>query len=265
MKKDWIARELTVEVVVGVFMVLILFSLAWFTFVLSGKKWGQEKHYINVCFQDVMGLREKDNVVVRGMPIGEIEKLTLIPGGKGVRLKLKLDKPVFMREGYRITIVSTSILGGRYLQLDEGPKENKPLEGIDVFIGEEPYDLMADAAELVNAVKLGVVEGGVIDNLRESSKQLKEIIERLNSGEGSLGKLLSPDEKLYSDVEATAAAIREITEKINNGEGMIGKLISDDGMYEDIQAIMDEVSDSLDDYRETSPVVTFTSIFFGAF
>ena len=46
---------------------------------------------------------------------------------------------------------------------------------------------------------------------------------------------------------------------------MLGRLVNDDGLYEQIEGIVEEARAALDDVRETSPVVTFTSIFFGAF
>jgi len=42
-------------------------------------------------------------------------------------------------------------------------------------------------------------------------------------------------------------------------------LIEDDGLYEDAEKLVGEVRAAVDDIRETSPVVTFTSILFGAF
>ncbi|MFC1497139.1 MlaD family protein [Verrucomicrobiota bacterium] len=267
MKKDWVERELTVEVIVGVFMVVVLLGLASFTFVLSGKKWGQDKYTMNVLFKDVMGLREKDNVVARGMPIGEVSDLELDEDEGGVNVTLTLKKRLKMRLGYKITIVSTSILGGRYLEIYEGPEEN---DLIDIpchqFIGQKPYDLMADAAELVNSVKGNFVEeGGVLDNFKKITLDMQEVTSRLNRGKGSLARLLSDDDKFYKDLEATMASIKIISERIEKGEGMVGRLIQDDDLYEELKQILEETRAAIDDFRETAPVVTFTSIFFGAF
>jgi len=120
MKKDWIARELTIEVIIGVFIVMVLLGLTYFTFVLKGRVFGAPEYSMKVRFYDVMGLRVRDDVICRGMPVGEIKSLELDEGGKGVHVHLTLNKQLHMKVGYKITVVSTSILGGRNLQIYEG-------------------------------------------------------------------------------------------------------------------------------------------------
>jgi len=53
--------------------------------------------------------------------------------------------------------------------------------------------------------------------------------------------------------------------KVRDGEGTLGRLINDDALYEEIMKALAEVRAMIDDIRETSPVATMTSIFFGAF
>ena len=61
------------------------------------------------------------------------------------------------------------------------------------------------------------------------------------------------------------ASLRAIAERIEKGEGVLGKLVAEDGLYTQLEQLVGEVRATVDDYRETSPVVTFTSLFFGAF
>lgn len=267
MKKDWIERELTVEIVVGVFMVAVIVGLASFTFVLSGKKWGEEKHEMTVLFSDVMGLKVRDSVIVRGMPLGSVTDLELDQDLGLVRVGVTVSKKLTMREGYKVAVVSTSILGGRVLDVFEGPDKAKKLEDGAELYGQDPHDLMTDAAELVSAAKEGLVgEGGVIDALRDATVNIKVITDRLAGGEGTMGKLLSEDDQLYNDLSAAVASIREIAERMEKGEGMIGKLMSEDNtLYNELEKTVKEARAVMDDMRETSPVVTFTSVFFGAF
>jgi phospholipid/cholesterol/gamma-HCH transport system substrate-binding protein len=335
MKKDWIARELTMEMVVGAFIIMILFGLAYFTIILSRETWFSDKHEYEVIFDHVMGLREGDDVVVRGMTVGKVDNLSL--GLDGVHVLTKLDTPLRLREKYKITIVSSSILGGVYLSIDEGSETSRELPEGAVFVGESPNDLVADAADLVGAVKDDFLrEGGILDNFKTASVNIKDITDRLNKGEGTIGKFLSDDSELYEDLSATIASLKTISGKIEKGEGTIGKLLSkddkmyeniaasaesfknisarleagkgtlgklmsededlynnlnasaaslkkiiariengegtlgklmseDEGLYEEIEGIVGEARATVEDYRETAPIVTFTSIFFGAF
>ena len=336
MKKDCVTRELTVEVVVGFFMVMLLFGLAYFTFILSGSVWGEERFEMEVLFSDVMGLKETDSVVVRGMPIGKVTELSLQPDGSGILVSVSLKKKLRLRTDYEITIVSTSILGGRYLQIHEGSDDEKDIPDGAPLSGELPHNLMADAAELISLTKDGFSgEDGIVASLKDSASEMKELVTRINAGEGTLGKLMSSDDKLYEDLSSTIASLKKmavriekgegllgkmmssdnelyedlstavaslkkmavrlekgegslgklmssddqlyqdlaasvaslknVSSKIEKGEGTIGKLITDEELYNDLKQTVAEVQAAIDDFRETSPVVTFTSIFFGAF
>jgi len=298
MRKSMIERELAMELTVGAFMVIVFLGLGLFTIILSRDTWWSKKYGVEVVFSDVMGLRDGDNVVVRGMPVGKITSLRLAPDG--VHVFASLDQPLECREGYRASVVTTSMLGGRHMEIEQGPATGLVVAAGMPLAGETPRDIMADAAEAVNALRKGLVEGNVVENIQETSKQIREISERLNAGEGTLGKLLSKDDQIYKDLSASVAAVKEISERLNAGEGTLGKLLSkddqmykdlsetvaslkrmageveagkgmfgrllkDDSLYTELMKAIDELRGWIDDSRETSPVVNFSSIFFGAF
>ncbi len=298
MRKDCVARELTREIIVGAFMVMVFLGIAYFTIILSRETWFTRKQHMDVLFKNVMGLREGNNVEVRGMPVGKIDSLAL--DGDWVRVHLVLDNRLEMKTDYEIRIVAASILGGRYLAIHEGSESSPTIPMSSRFVGREPYDLMADAAAVINKTRQELIEGGAIDNLKKASQQISAIIDRVEAGEGSLGKFLSKDASLYNDVAASVESLRDVAErlgrgegtlgrlmseddrlyedlsevvaslktitaKIATGEGSLGKLISEDGVYAEVEGMMKEARAALDDLRETSPIVTFTSVFFGAF
>ena len=301
MKKDWRERELTMEVVVGAFVVMILLGLGYFTIILSKETWFSEKTTMYVTFGNVMGLRDGDSVVVRGMPIGKVKELELAQteGCAGVCVTLMLDKPVAMHEGYEIKIISTSILGGRQLQIHEGPTD-APVVELEQYVGRDPYDIMEDAADIVNAARDEIIRGKVFKKIRNVTDQVNDMVTRVNEGKGVLGKILSEHDTLYGDLEASAASLKNlmarvergegtvgkllsedstlhddlaeavaslkaVARRIEDGEGSVGRLVSDETLYEEIEAAIGEVRAAVDDFRETAPVTTFSSIFFGAF
>jgi phospholipid/cholesterol/gamma-HCH transport system substrate-binding protein len=234
MKTDWRERELTMEVIVGAFMVMIFLGMGYFTIILSKETWFTQKTEMRITFNNVMGLRSGDSVVVRGMPIGKVKGLELFSACQGVCVTVVLDKPLELYEDYAVTIVTTSILGGRQMEIHEGSPERLVVKK-DVYDGVTPYDLMADASQIVNAVRKGLIEGGVVDNIRESSKQINEMIARVHAGQGPLGRLLSEDARLYDDLAASAVALRTMLERVERGESAVGKFLStDDKVYRDL-------------------------------
>lgn len=297
MKNDWFEKELTIEIVVGAFMLMIFLGVGYFTIMLSRETWFGTKYEKTVSFRHVMGLKEGDDVMARGMPVGKVNHLEFGEDDE-VLVVVTLDEQLNMRSRYKITIVPTSILGGRYLEINEG--EGDPLPAGSILRGREPSDLMADATDLLSAIRKGVVEDKMIDNFVEASRQVKEISARLNEGkgllgrflsedesiyedlvssvksmnriaarlekgEGFIGKLLSSDEAMYDDLKAAVASLNRIAAKVESGEGFVGRIVQDDGLYDEMQGMIKEARATIDDYRETAPIVTFSSIFFGAF
>lgn len=336
MNKEWVARELTMEVIVGAFMVMVLLGMGYFTIILSKENFlTGKKERLEVVFNNIMGLSKGDRVVVRGMAVGKVKNFDLQKDG--VHVHAILEHPIPLRNDYKVTVVTSSVLGGRYLEVNEGTeKAGELVLGDGQYLkGTDPFDLVADAAEMINALKNGLTQGNIIDNFRKTMEDIRQISDRLNTGkgtlgkllseddklykdlsdtiaslktvtgrfekgegtlgklmspddkmyrdlsetivslktvsarlekgEGTIGKLLSPDDKLYKDLADSVASLKNITTGLEKGDGMLGKLLKDEKMYQDIQAIVGEARATIEDFRETAPITTFTSIFFGAF
>lgn len=333
-------RETSIEVTVGFFVFMMVLALGVFTIVLSRQSLTRISS-LSVEFDEVMGVREGDVVYVRGVNVGKIHKISM--GDHAVLINLALTRTLDIRTDYRIEILPTSVLGGRYLNVFEGTPgadrlkldPSKPLKGLP------PVDLVQLATRTVQDLRRTLVDGGVLDNIRnmvdklnaivnrvekgegtvgrllkeedvyndlkviaedfrqvsgkiargegslgkfladdgqlyneadklvkslnESADNIKHVTDNLANGRGLIGKLMSDDETVYDDIKTTASNLRELSDYVNRGEGTFGKLMKDDTLYLDIKLLINELRATLDDYRETSPISTFTSIFMGAF
>ena len=246
------------ETVVGVFMVAVLALLAYFTIVISGVDIlvGREKVPVAVEFEDVGGLKDRDSVMYRGMKVGVIDSIDL--GGSKVKMTARIDVNVVLREKYRISVASFSLLGGSYLLLEEGEGERIPLEGT-VFKGEPPMDWMRDLGRIANSVSQ-ITSGGelrdIVTNVQSVASKLAQVLARVERGEGTIGKLLSSDDSVYQNLKETVATARTavvsvndtftsakaIASRIERGEGTVGKLLSsDDAVYRDLKESLENV------------------------
>jgi len=325
-------KELSMEVTVGAFMFMVLLALGVFTIILSSENIFRPSYLMDVLFEDVMGLRVGDKVLVRGVEVGKVKGVSLEPDG--VHLQLSLQSRVLVKTDYRIDILPSSVLGGKHVQIYEGTLQAKPLNRDLQLRGTTPIDLVDQASRTIESIREALEEGGILENLKTTMAQFKEITSKLNEGEGTLarlmnnseiydelkiitknlgevstrltegkgtlakllseddhlyqdlssavksiremaqsiqdgkgtlGKLLSEDDQIYNDLAAAAKSIRELTHSINEGEGTLGKLAKDDTLYEDVKVLVREIRATVDDFRETAPITTFTSVFFGAF
>lgn len=324
-------QQIVVEITVGLFMLMILAALFVLTVMLSREALFRRSHPVEMVFDSVSGLRPGDNVGARGVTIGKVNSIRLEEDG--VHVFTLLDTPIHLKTDYRIEVKASSVLGGRFLEVQEGSREAAPLpEGTSPLYGSTQPELMDVATETVAEIR-DALNDGVLDDLKITMAQIKDITVGLNqgrgtlgrllvdatlyddleasmanirtisttiasgegtigklvqdqrlyddataiaanlkqvsdnlaSGNGMLGKLLSPDNTAYDDLAATLAALHTLSDSLAKGEGTIGKLMSDEDLYLEIKALVREARAAVDDIRETSPITTFSSIFFGAF
>jgi phospholipid/cholesterol/gamma-HCH transport system substrate-binding protein len=259
-------REISIEILVGLFMFTVLIALGVFTIVLSRDNFFKNSYKYEFVFNEVNGLREGENVYLRGMNIGRVEQTTL--EGSRVQVYVTLDMPITLRRGYMIEIVSASMLGGKYLKIYEGP-ENAPALGDNVTIlGSAPVDVIEElgaAAEgfqiIINAINEGqgtlgklLIDDAIYYRIVDVSENLKAMGQRIENGEGTIGKLLKDDE-VYEDVHALTENLRVITDRLIAEEGVLGNLMSSDtDVYDDLGATMSalrSITESIDEGEGT--------------
>ena len=307
-------REVTIEIIVGLFMFTVLIALGIFTIVLSHENLLKKSYSYEFVFNEVGGLREGDNVFLRGLDIGRVKQMDL--QDSHVRVYVTLDVPLSLRYGYKVDVVNSSMLGGKNLKIYEGP-EDAPVLGENVTIlGAKPVDVIEELGlavgglqSMLKAVSAGegtlgklLKDEAMYDNLVQVSEDLKQVMARLEAGDGllgqllsadddgqayrdgkalmanlrlisqnladgkgTLGRLMSGDEMAYADLEAAMAAIRSISESINEGEGTLGRLVRDAKLYDETTLLVEDVRAAVDDLREASPITSFGSVLFGAF
>lgn len=247
------------EVVVGVFMVAVLALLVYFTVVISGVDvlFGREKALARIAFTDVGGLKERDNVVYRGMKVGIVEKIELAP--TNVMVTVLVDRDVVLRETCQASVSALSLLGGNYLLLEEGAGAVQPL-ATTVFRGDPPIDWVRDLGKIAGSLNEVLNDGSfrsIVSNFEATAENVNKIVARVERGEGTAGRRLSRDDTVYQDLrEAVAGAKRAVgdaektfdgarktfdhaaavAERLDRGEGTLGRLLSkDDAVYADLK------------------------------
>lgn len=90
------------------------------------------------------------------------------------------------------------------------------------------------------------------------------IIEQVKSGRGAVGTLVY-DQKAGEDLKASIANLRLVSDKLATGQGTLGKLISDDSMLRDAQAIMKKADRALDGLDDTGPITAVGVVAKGLF
>ena len=91
----------------------------------------------------------------------------------------------------------------------------------------------------------------IVANFQKASEQLRDavaavslIADKINRGEGTIGRLIHDDATVDS-MNETLVALKDITEKINRGEGTIGKLVKDEETVENLNDTLSSINEFL--------------------
>jgi phospholipid/cholesterol/gamma-HCH transport system substrate-binding protein len=85
----------------------------------------------------------------------------------------------------------------------------------------------------------------MLDDLRATARNLRDVSDRVAGGRGTLGGLVKDEpgepgiQQASRDFQAAMANLKEITEKIKDGEGTVGALVADPTIYEQLVNILD--------------------------
>ncbi len=237
-------KSILPELITGLFVIAVVALLAFFTIVISGVDWlhGTKSTTRRVQFSDIAALKVQDPVYVRGLKVGSVQSLALGDGCVWVTLSLKGD--LDLRADCSATIAKTSMLGGNCVELLQGVSPD-PLPADATLKGEVPLDVMRELGELVSQLK-HAVEGDTLkltlNNIHKISNDFADISGRLQRGEGFLGKLLSPQDTTYADLQATVSNLKTLSEDLRDGKGLLGKLMrEDDTSYADLCASLSNI------------------------
>ena len=83
--------------------------------------------------------------------------------------------------------------------------------------------------------------------------QVRTIIDGINSGKGTLGKL-TKDEALYVETTTAMTNLREILQKMNRGDGTVGKLINDDSFLKNAKLSLQKLDKATDGLEDQGPL-----------
>ena len=86
----------------------------------------------------------------------------------------------------------------------------------------------------------------------------------LGDRQAELDKFFASLADVGPQIEQAAKDMQAIGEKINAGEGTLGKLINDPSLYDDTRKAVNQVSESFESSEEQGVVRSFVGVLFGA-
>lgn len=173
-------------------------------------------------------------VTLNGIPVGSVKKISLT-GSADPQKQIRLDMQI--RDRYmasipkdsKTAISAANLLGTKFINITRGKSP------IAIRPGETLPSL--NTADFEDVVQQGY---SILASLKETVDKANTIIGAVESGQGSIGKLLRDDE-LYNRINDIARQVQLISSTMNSNQGTLGKLLHDPGLYDDVRKSVQHV------------------------
>ncbi len=206
---------------------VILVTLLFLMTSSSGLGILSKKLTVTTYFENAAGLKEGAAVNLEGVTIGSVKTVTVSPNPSRkltpVRVLMKIDDKYSssLHKDSKVSLTTMGVLGDTVIDINSQTAVGPALQD-----GDELKTL--ETPSISDVVK---ASQGTIEQLNVILAKANDIVDNLESGKGSVGKLIN-DPDLYNKLDSTVTELNKIEVGLNNGQGTVGKLLKDNQMYD---------------------------------
>ncbi len=223
---------------VGVLVLVALSALTALVFLMSGNTGGflAGKITVRSFFENSAGLKVGAPVNLEGVTIGTVKSVRIVPERKltPVEVTMHIGKkytPALHMDS-KTSLETIGVLGDTVVDINSKFATGGPIQDNSELQTTETPNL----SDVIKSSQ------GTIEQLNTILAKVDNLVDALNSGKGSIGKLIN-DPNLYNRAVATLNEIQGLVDQVGNGKGSIGKLIADDTLYNRANATVGKLED----------------------
>jgi len=242
------------KLIVGVFVggCLLLFGVGLFLIGNSNQMF-TKAFEVHAEFSKITGVQKGGKVRVNGMDAGTVQRIDVPsrPDGK-FRVHLRVIEKLhpMVRQDSVATIQTDGLLGNKFLQIGAGTFESPMAQDKGMILAKEPFDwgdLMDQISDVVKQAN-GIM-AGVKDQLVSTLDQIEGVAKSANH----ILKESTPHVKrIMASADKIGDNLKEIVEGVQAGEGTVGQLFKDKELYASIKRSANSTEKTVENIRDTS-------------
>ncbi|HZS56483.1 MAG TPA: MlaD family protein [Bryobacteraceae bacterium] len=231
-------RVSVAQLKVGILGIIALFFITLLIFLLTGGiSWFQHTVPLHVYVSDASGLTQGSPVRINGIPAGKVTGVALsgeTNPARVIKVDFEVDQDMLKQipKDSIASIASDNLLGStKFLQIDKGKNTETVQSGA--------YMQSANTQEFQQLVQQGF---GVLDSAQSILQKIEDIVNQVQVGKGTIGKLLV-DESMYNSLLQTVNQVQQLATTLNSRTGTIGHLVNDPTLYNQAEEIVTRLND----------------------
>ena len=215
---------------------------------------------IRADFKNTEGLRTGASVRFGGIDVGAVKDIKILDDNSGrveVIMRIKEDIRKYVKKDSRASIETEGLVGNKVVMLSMGSNDEEQVSEGGKILSKEPLSF----ADIIEETQ------GIMAYTKDMTKDLSEIVYKVNKGEGTIGKIIN-DDKLYvaatnltntadknlnsisedmkdvmvlfdnlgtgvkdvvANINQVVTRIDTVLQGVSEGKGLLGSLISDKG------------------------------------
>src|SRR3954452_5593662 len=233
-------KSIRVGLLVSVALVVLMVFLF---FIGSEQKIFSRKNEYEVRFDSVAGLAEGNPVKISGVTVGVVKDIRLPrdPKAKDVDISLMVDRKFSerIRGDSRARLKKLGLLAGdSYIDITPGSPRFATVDPGSII----PAQRQTNVDQLISSGE------DLVDNFVQISYSLKNVLQRVDRGEGLIGELTSTPEtkqRITDTFLTTLNKTNAILGHVESGKGLVGKLVYDDTFAASFTGSLQESAHSL--------------------
>ncbi len=214
-------KHTTNKIKLGVFVSLgIALFIFGIYFIGERQQMFRSTFRVSGVFRDVGGLQAGNNVRLSGITVGTVETIEVV-SDSSVRVQILIDDNTrrFIKKDAIASIGSEGLMGNKVLVITPGTGGKEKIQNNDTLATVQPLDL--------DGILLSAKAS--IDNVSSFTSDLSKITSGIQSGKGTIGRLLS-DQSLARNIDSTVANLKEGSADLKDGISGL-RLLVDDAHY----------------------------------
>jgi phospholipid/cholesterol/gamma-HCH transport system substrate-binding protein len=268
MKKDT-SNKIKLGIFISIGMMVFIVGIY---FIGAGRQLFTSTFRISAVFKDVAGLQPGNNVRLSGINVGTVDNIMIV-SDTTVRVEILIDESTrkFIKKDAVASIGSEGLMGNKTIIVYPGTGGKTEIENNDIVQTTSPLGVDDFMISLKRT----------IDNATKITSDLSKITENIQSGKGSIGRLLM-DQSISQNVDSTFTNLKDgsagfkilmdkandideiltslkttinntssitsnvskITDSIHSGKGTIGMLLMDSTMRQNIDSTVVNMKES---------------------